>query len=155
MTVKLTNVNPAIPAAVASAFAGLAKAGRKELPVGTHKVEANVQIKGELVVGEPYERRPTTSIPFIKVFAAFAARAGCTKEATLAYLTEVLTHVLTNDEKDATAAFSKRCKDIEAAIEDVKSKVLDQLPKVRTNGKTGFVVEELNVTSSCVETVAA
>ncbi len=62
------------------------KAARANLGAGTHPVDVTIRVVGTLDVAPDTSRVPTVSIPLKEVLALFIARAGGTREGSVALL---------------------------------------------------------------------
>ena len=95
---SIDNLTPAALWALHKEIAKLAEDARERLDDGTtYAVNEHFDctITGEVKVSEtPAPKVPTVSIPFKEVLTLFVARAGFTRDHTLALLTECLTDAL-------------------------------------------------------------
>lgn len=124
--------------------AGVVKAARDELAVGSHRVDLVVHVVGELFVAEDGVRVPTASIPVKEVLALMLARLGCTREAATKLLRECLTEALTHGVRGEDAILASG--QIDAVFREAVDELVKSLPPTPVRGavKAQLVVERVS-----------
>ncbi|MHB8971246.1 MAG: hypothetical protein ACYC4N_12435 [Pirellulaceae bacterium] len=85
---------------------------------------------------------PTVSIPLIATLALFWEKSGITQDHALRMLKEAITEALSAG-KDTSEEIQSRIKHVEKAIQVVRENLLEELPKVRKNGR--LITKDLRV----------
>lgn len=137
----MSELSTAVVAALADLIGKQAKAGRKDLPVGEHKVDAEVTLalSGMVNVLEDEVYVPTVKIPHKLAMALFLRYAGVTGPVAMAALVRAMTEALAVDAlegkaKKAAVEAIREVADLDAA-EGVVAKALGELPKESRRGK--------------------
>lgn len=123
-----------------------AKAARKDLTVGTHKVDTVVRVSGDLVVGKDSEVAATCSILNKDFMILVMQHAGITREHAAKVISEVAEGYLvdwTGSKEDKKAAKEARKEavakyDPEGKVAGVFEDLTASLPNVPRKGKVSF-----------------
>ncbi len=116
------------------------------LTPGRHLVHEMVtlELTGSILKSEDFERAPTVDIPMKTVLALVLEKSGCTRERSLAILTESLTEAMLNEES-IVGALTERVNDIELMSAKVKE-MLGALPKKMCAGPVRVDVKMKEIT---------
>jgi hypothetical protein len=106
---------------------------RDALAAGTYEVDELVHVHGTLTVGKDYETTPTVSLPVKEILALFVARAGFTREHTMALLVDCVSDAIDKSGHGAGEVASK-VEAVDEYLEAIKKDVLAKLPKVPRKG---------------------
>lgn len=77
---------------------------------------------------------PTTSLPLIPILALFWEKCGVSRDHALRMLREAITEAMQNG-KTKTEQIEARMKDVEKAVEAVKTDLIAKLPKQKRSGR--------------------
>ena len=115
-----------------------------DLDVGTSFVDETflVHVSGSVVRHADQMVAPTTSIPLIPVLALFWEKAGVSRDHALRMLREAITEAMENG-KSKDVQIESRIKDVEKAVEAVKTELIAKLPKQKRAGR--IVTKDLEV----------
>jgi hypothetical protein len=106
---------------------------RSKILPGTYDVNFALHIKGNVRVGNDFERTPTTNIPIKSAFALFVAYAGLVVgEAAMTALISVVSEAIEDEEK-AAKLISEKLPMVDNIMAIIDRK-LSGLPKVKTKG---------------------
>lgn len=116
---------------------------RAEVAPGNYSIDANVRIKGEMIVSEDYERAATQSIPHLEVLALALHRAGITRDKTIELIADSVRDCL-QDKDSAVGCIKELFPDIVGMIDRIKREIVGKLPKQRCKGavKVSLVLDE-------------
>lgn len=151
-------MTPALIAAIAKNSSDAAKDGRGNLEVGSHVVDTTItlHVKGTVNVSEDTEKVPTCSIPVKEVLALFIARAGFTREHSVALLKECLTAALNKGVEGQGAI--EAAADIDSEFKATVAELTKSLPKTPVKGTVKVkcsVVEVVVATAADTNTASA
>lgn len=91
-------------------------------------VEMTLEIE-EVSIGHDTDKTPTVSIPLLPVLGLLVKRMGCTRDAAMIMLRDVMTQALTlDDDKTATEALLAEV-GVADAMNQIKSEVISKLPR--------------------------
>ena len=138
-------MNAALIAAAVKHLNGVLKDLGKVEP-GVHDVDGQVvvSVRGTVSKSEDVEYVPTADIPLLATLALVLEKSGFQRERSKALLVEAMTEALVA-KATASSAVAARVKDIEEAMEHVRS-VAESLPcKVRTGPTAVRVQGEVTV----------
>lgn len=153
--------------ALAKAIKGAAEtAARKELvvPEGqdhkTYEVNAVVNVKGSITVGQDEEFTPTACVPLKESLALFIRYCGITREAAKDALVKAMTDALNKQYRGAAtvAEVGDAISDESEVIADCEKQVvamMEKLPKQKRNGKVTTKLEVTPVNRQSVWDVVA
>lgn len=115
-----------------------------DLEVGTTFVDevVTIHVSGSVVKHVDQMVAPTTSIPMIPVLALFWEKAGVSRDHALRMLREAITEAMQNG-KSKDEQIESRIKDVEKAVEAVKTELIAKLPKQKRAGR--IVTKDLEV----------
>jgi len=107
-----------------------------DLEVGTTFVDevVTIQVSGSVVKHADQMVAPTTSIPMIPVLAFFWQKCGVSRDHALRILREAITEAMTTG-KSKDEQIEARIKDVEKAVEAVKTELIAKLPKQNRSGR--------------------
>jgi hypothetical protein len=106
---------------------------RAAVAPGTYLIDEMVRVSGTMTVGTDYDTAPTVSLPLKEILALFVARAGCTREASIALLLSCVRDAIAEDGR-AAGEIAERSSQVEEALETVKREVIDKLPRQPRRG---------------------
>lgn len=115
-----------------------------DLEVGTTFVDevVTIHVSGSVVRHADQLVAPTTSIPMIPVLALFWEKAGVSRDHALRMLREAITEAMTSG-KSKDVQIESRIKDVEKAVEAVKTELIAKLPKQKRAGR--IITKDLEV----------
>lgn len=115
-----------------------------DLEVGTTFVDevVTIHVSGSVVRHADQLVAATTSIPLIPVLALFWEKAGVSRDHALRMLREAITEAMENG-KSKDVQIESRIKDVEKAVEAVKTELIAKLPKQKRAGR--IVTKDLEV----------
>ena len=102
-----------------------------------------VRVSGTVEKREDEFVAPTVSIPLIPTLALFWEKCGVTRDHALRMLREAVTEAMLDGVKE-DAHIQSRIKDVEAAVAEIRSELINRLPKMRRSGK--LITKGLTVT---------
>ena len=135
-----------------------------EIAPGNHEIDKTItlKIKGTVKKSASSMVSPTVEIPLISTMALLLQRMECQRENAAKIIRECMIEaMLLKNAKQAkpenSQMIAELIKDAEAAMDFVKTAILDRLPKVPKNGATmvNVVIEELNQPAEPAEPAAA
>jgi len=146
----MTTMNAVTLLALSKTFADMAKDARDGVEAGKYTVDESVTLTlaGTVAVSEDTEKTPTCSIPVKEVLALFIARAGFTRDHSIALLKECLGAALSKGVEGVGAV--EAAADIDAEFKAAVSDLTASLPKTPVKGKV-----VVKVAVACVENAAA
>lgn len=118
------------------------RSDRDAVTPGVQAVDFTVHVSAEIVVGEDTEKIPTVSIPLKEVLALFIARAGVTRDASVALLRECMSIALALGPRGQGAIDSQI--DIDEVFSEAVDKLTASLPRTPVRGQVR--VRNLTVT---------
>ena len=126
----------------------IAKAWKDEaldLEPGRHYCDEvlTVRVSGTVEKKDDDFAAPTVSIPLIPTLALFWEKCGINRDHALRMLREAITEAMLDEVKEDDHIQS-HIKDVDAAIKAVRNDLINQLPKMRRNGKV--ITKDLVVT---------
>ena len=98
----------------------------------------------EVAIGADTDKSPTCSIPLLPTLALMVKRMGCTRDAALTLIREVMQQALTMD-KDATKALLEEAGVAEAETQ-IKTEVIGKLPRTKVQKAVRIKGASLTVT---------
>lgn len=115
-----------------------------DLEVGTTFVDevVTIHVSGSVVKHADQMVAPTTSIPMIPVLALFWEKCGVSRDHALRMLREAITEAIQNG-KSKDEQIEARIKDVEKAVEAVKTELIAKLPKQQRAGR--IITKDLEV----------
>lgn len=115
-----------------------------DLEIGTTFVDevVTIHVSGSVVKHVDQMVAPTTSIPMIPVLALFWEKAGVSRDHALRMLREAITEAMQNG-KSKDEQIEARIKDVEKAVEAVKTELIAKLPKQKRAGR--IVTKDLEI----------
>jgi len=115
-----------------------------DLEVGTTFVDETflVHVSGSVVKHTDQMVAPTASIPLIPVLALFWEKCGVSRDHALRMLREAITEAIQNG-KSKDEQIEARIKDVETAVEAVKTKLIAKLPKQKRAGR--IITKDLEI----------
>ena len=125
----------------------LAKAWKDEvldLQPGRHHFDevVTVRVSGSVEKQSDQMVAPTTSLPLIPILALFWEKCGVSRDHALRMLREAITEAMQNG-KTKTEQIEARIRDVEKAVEAVKTDLIAKLPKQKRSGR--IVTKDLSV----------
>ena len=129
---KLTDVQKAaIEAALRDTDLGDAK-GR--ITAGTHGFDFSLNFKGTLTKGDDYEKKPTTSTPWLTVIALFVRRSGIQRELAMQLIHDAMKEAIeTKDDKKKSSLLMEET-GVAEAKKAYEKEVLAKLKKTKCQG---------------------
>lgn len=119
---------------------------RDAVAPGEYNIDTTVRIRGNLVVGEDYERATSAVLPHTEVLALALHLAGIQQDRAIAIIRESVKACLTDGES-AVGQIRESVPTIEAEIKRIKEEIVSQLPKQQCKGNVKFAL-------ASIETVA-
>lgn len=121
--------------ALSKIVADMAKDARDSVEAGSYTVNTTVTINvaGTVKVSEDTEKTPTCSIPVKEVLALFIARAGFTRDHSIALLKECLGKALSKGVEGQGAI--EAAADIDSEFKAAVAELTASLPKTPVKGK--------------------
>lgn len=115
-----------------------------DLEIGTTFVDevVTIHVSGSVVKHADQMVAPTTSIPMIPVLALFWEKCGVSRDHALRMLREAITEAMTTG-KSKDERIEARIKDVEKAVEAVKTDLIAKLPKQKRAGR--IITKDLEV----------
>jgi len=113
-----------------------------------------VRVTGTVEKGNDEFIAPTVSIPLIPTLALFWEKAGITRDHALRMLREAITEAMLDGVKE-DGHIQDRIKDVDAAVQAIRTELIDRLPKMRRNGRIITKGLSVTVSSASEETVLA
>lgn len=115
-----------------------------DLEVGTTFVDevVTIHVSGSVIKHTDQMVAPTTSIPMIPVLALFWEKCGVCRDHALRMLREAITEAMTTG-KSKDEQIEARIKDVEKAVEAVKTELIAKLPKQKRAGR--IVTKDLEI----------
>lgn len=115
-----------------------------DLEVGTTFVDevVTIHVSGSVIKHADQMVAPTTSIPLIPVLALFWEKCGVSRDHALRMLREAITEAMENG-KSKDEQIQARIRDVEKAVEAVKTELIAKLPKQKRAGR--IVTKDLEV----------
>lgn len=115
-----------------------------DLEIGTTFVDevVTIHVSGSVVKHADQMVAPTTSIPMIPVLALFWEKCGVSRDHALRMLREAITEAIQNG-KSKDEQIEARIKDVEKAVEAVKTELIAKLPKQKRAGR--IVTKDLEI----------
>lgn len=115
-----------------------------DLEVGTTFVDevVTIHVSGSVVRHADQMVAPTTSIPMIPVLALFWEKCGVSRDHALRMLREAITEAMENG-KSKDEQIEARIRDVEKAVEAVKTELIAKLPKQKRAGR--IITKDLEV----------
>lgn len=141
-----TTIDPKIILAVSKAITKTAAESRKDVPPGVYKdikISLSLEIS-KMKVGAPFERTPTTEIPFLAVCALLLKRMGVQREEALDILRRTMTEALELG-KDATVKILEES-GVDQMVTRLKNEVISKLPKVPVQGSVSIDPDDVSMT---------
>lgn len=107
-----------------------------ELDAGDHYFDEvlSIHVSGTVTKHTDQMAAPTTSLPLIPILALFWEKCGVSRDHALRMLREAITEAMTNG-KSKDEQIEARIKDVEKAVETVKTDLIAKLPKVKRSGR--------------------
>ena len=115
-----------------------------DLEVGTTFVDEviTIHVSGSVTKHADQMVAATTSIPMLSVLALFWEKCGVSRDHALRMLREAITEAI-QDGKSKDEQIEARIKDVEKAVEAVKTELIAKLPKQKRAGR--IVTKDLEV----------
>jgi len=115
-----------------------------DLEIGTTFVDevVTIHVSGSVVKHADQMVAPTTSIPMIPVLALFWEKCGVSRDHALRMLREAITEAIQNG-KSKDEQIEARIKDVEKAVEAVKTELIAKLPKQKRAGR--IITKDLEI----------
>jgi|694.fasta_scaffold04876_28 hypothetical protein len=112
---------------------------RDNVAPGEYNIDATIRIRGNLVVGEDYERATSTVLPHTEVLAYALHLAGIQQDRAISIIRDSVKACLTNGES-AVGKIRDNIPTIEAEINRIKQEIVNQLPKQQCKGNVKFAL---------------
>lgn len=127
-----------------------------DLEPGRHYCDEviTVRVTGTVEKGRDEFVAPTVSIPLIPTLALFWEKCGITRDHALRMLREAISEAMLDGVKE-DGHIQDRIKDTEAAIQAIRTELIDRLPKMRRNGRVTTKGLSVTVTAATEATVLA
>lgn len=109
---------------------------------GEYNIDTTVRIRGNLVVGEDYERATSAVLPHTEVLALALHLAGIQQDRAIAIIRESVKACLTDGES-AVGQIKANIPTIEAEIKRIKEEIVSQLPKQQCKGNVKFALASI------------
>lgn len=119
---------------------------RETVTPGEYPIDTTVRIRGNLVVGEDYERATSAVLPHTEVLAFALHLAGIQQDRAVSIIRDSVRACLTDGES-AVGNIRANIPTIEAEIKRIKEEIVNQLPKQQCKGNVKFSL-------ASIETVA-
>lgn len=115
-----------------------------DLEIGTTFVDevVTIHVSGSVVKHADQMVAPTTSIPMIPVLALFWEKCGVSRDHALRMLREAITEAIQNG-KSKDEQIEARIKDVDTAVEAVKTELIAKLPKQKRAGR--IITKDLEI----------
>ncbi len=109
-------------------------AARAQLGPGKHQVDMTINLSGTVSIGNSGEKKSTVSIPVKGVLGILLQRAGVTREASIALITDAVTQAMKASE-EGTKGESAMDSYVDELFEEVTCNLCSALPKTPTSGR--------------------
>mgnify|MGYP000900046349 CR=1 FL=1 len=115
-----------------------------DLEPGRHRFDEvlTIRVTGSVDKQSDQMVAPTTSLPLIPILALFWEKCGVSRDHALRMLREAITEAMQNG-KTKNEQIEARIKDVEKAVDAVKTDLIAKLPKQRRSGRV--VTKDLTV----------